>query len=352
MIASLTFALATMTNDDLAVRADTLYVRINADYWDARSGLYREKWSSEGSQPEPAFNWSVGVMLSALNARASHDPAAKARLAEYLKGMRRYWNSKGPVAGFDVLPDARGIDRYYDDNAWMVMALMDSAAVLEDEQWKLLAVQAMDFVLSGEDDSLGGGIYWRESNKASKNTCSNAPSAAAAFAVYKATGEEEYRKAGIRLTKWTLEHMLDPEDLLLWDNVSVDGKVEKTKWSYNSALTVLAVWHCEQLGIKMEYSSRSLWDAAWKRWNKGDKGIEGPGRFAHLLIDVGVKTGYLSRAELTQVAKVVSRQGGEAMRFGGVWDRPVSADRKEFELLDQASVMRTLELAVDSASDD
>lgn len=324
-----------------SMTAEQLLERIDADYWDAATGLYAESWEKGVRSQQPAFNWSVGVMISALNAMSPGSDLARKRLPVYLEGVLRYWNDLGPVPGFDVLPAPKPVDRYYDDNAWMVMALFESADVLKDKEWEKWGLKALDYALSGESERLGGGIYWRESDKASKNTCSNSPVAAAALEAYERTGEVKYREAGLRLLDWTLKNLQDPTDGLMWDNVNLEGQVEKTKWSYNTALTVKAVLQAEKLGRTFSVSGKDLFGRAWKHWYDPAVGFECEGRFAHLLVDVGVEFGLLSREQLAQAQASVLKLASNG-RFGSRWDR--TSDRERFEMIDQVSVLRILAL--------
>ncbi len=203
--------------------------------------LYAESWSARDGASGPAFAWSCGVALSALNAGADEDASWEAALREYADALVVYWNPEGPVPGYDVLPCPKPVDRYYDDNEWLVLALLETHAILGDAAYLDRAERAMRFVLSGRDEFLGDGIYWRESDRASKNACSNAPAALAAYRLYEVTGNPEYLSAGNTLLDWTLRTLADPEDGLVWDNVRLDGSVEKTKWSYNTALTLQAL---------------------------------------------------------------------------------------------------------------
>ena len=51
------------------------------------------------------------------------------------------------------------------------------------------------FILSGKDDVLGGGVYWCEQKKESKNTCSNAPGAVFALKLFQATQDDKAKFA-------------------------------------------------------------------------------------------------------------------------------------------------------------
>src|SRR5579862_6164895 len=118
--------------------------------------LYGEG-AKPGARPtRVAYNWGVGVMLQALNAAARVDRSYQPRLARFVDAIGAYWNPSPPVAGYDVLPGPKRPDRYYDDNEWMVLALVESSGALRLKPALGRAVDAFRFVGSGEDGQLGG----------------------------------------------------------------------------------------------------------------------------------------------------------------------------------------------------
>ena len=334
---------------ELKKEAEVAWRRIEKDYYDSGTGLFREYFSVDKKERDPAFNWTVGITISAMNGLARGSDEGQGQLNDYLKKVEAYWNEKGPVAGYDVLPHPSGVDRYYDDNAWMVLALLEAAKVTGEDRWKDRAEKALQYVLSGEDEKLGGGIYWRESDKASKNTCSNSPAAVACFEMYKGTGKKEYREAGYRVLDWVMANLYDESDGLMWDAKSLSGKIGKAKWTYNAALTIRALAFAEEEGKKKyPISSREMFEKAWMKWHLGDGKLDGPAKFSHLLFEAGVECGYLTDAEIKLVAQQVLRLSAEGRRWGGSLAKVADSDRKRFELIDEASAVRVLVLAAQS----
>ncbi len=94
------------------------------------------------------------------------------------------------------------------------------------------------YVLSGEDDKLGGGLYWQERTKASKNTCGNAPGIAAAVRVYTYTHDRAQLDTAVRLYRWTVKNLRDDRDGLYYDNLTLGGKLSPHKFTYNTALMI------------------------------------------------------------------------------------------------------------------
>lgn len=328
---SLAVALLTGPRIDL----DALYRRIRADYFDPKSGLYREYWSPDRPEKDVAFNWSVGVALSAHNALAKLDAKYKPDLVAFLKQVPRYWNPKGPVAGFDVLPGPPWPnDRYYDDNAWMAMALVESYEVTRDRQWLQLARKTLDYCLSGIDDQQGG-VWWRENKKNSKNACSVGPVAASCLAVYGLTNEPKLLTTAATLYDWELAHLVDPADGLPWDNIGVDGKVSETKWSYNAALLIRTARDLARFTHRPNYQTDldRMQKAAIARWFRYDR-VDDELQFAHLLVEnVDLEPAHTLMIE-TSLAAIGDR-------YGKRWSERPKANAR-LQLMHQMSVLRTI----------
>jgi rhamnogalacturonyl hydrolase YesR len=264
--------------------AADLNARIEEAYFDSQTGFYRE----ETGKNDKAFDWTLGILISAQNALAQLDPTKKTVLTKTLEMGNFYWNPKGPVAGFDVLPGPRHPnDRYYDDNEWMVMSLVESYEITKDHRWLDRAQDALKFVLSGESPKLGGGIYWRESDKASKNTCSNGPAAAACLAVYHLTREKALLSKAKSLYAWTKKNLEDPTDGLYFDSINLDGKLGTTKWTYNSALMLRSARDLYRETHDRRYKAdlERLQAACLKHWVREDGSIDDELQFAHLLFE-------------------------------------------------------------------
>ena len=312
--------LAISQNSDPADWGREALEMIRRDYYLPKTKLYSER----PDKKQPAFNWGVGVMLSALNAAAKHDKKFKPWLREYADASRVYWN-KG---GYDVLPAPKSLDRYYDDNAWMALALVETYEVLGDKKYLDWAKGALDFALEGEAQD--GGIYWRESDKASRNTCACAPTAAACLAIYEVSKDERLFRKAQEIYSWTQANLLDPADRLAWDSIDNAGKVDKTKWSYNSAL---------MLRVAQELVSRARFELhahSQSRWLKDGK-LDDPGRFAHLLLEAWVRTG-VARPEHVEAIRAVREARNANGHYPSHWGELKVAENPE--ILDQASFAR------------
>lgn len=294
-----------------------------------------------------SFNWGAGVQLSAFAAAARADPAYRDRLRRYLTAMDEYWyvDANG-LGGYNAVARHTG-DRYYDDNAWVVLGLVEAYEILGDEKLLKRAEETLNFVLSGEDDKLGGGIYWHEPSRKSKNTCSNGPTATAAVRLWQHTKNPAHLATARRLYDWTRKTFQDSDGLFL-DSLNLEGKLDRTKWSYNTALMIRAACLLHEATRERGYldEARRMAAAAEKQWVKPDTGaIADGGRFAHLLaeafLDVGRVTGEPRwRARVERAVKFVHDNVDPNGIYGERWDAEVSAPLAQAELIAQSAAAR------------
>lgn len=227
---------------DYKAAANEVMRRIEQDYSLGRSGLYTQSINKRHLD----FMWGNGVMLSALVGAARQDGAAYSpRLHRFVRALDRYWDSQAAVPGYEPSPtQGGGHDKYYDDNAWMVLAFTEAYAVTRDANYLKRADATMAFVLSGEDATLGGGIWWHEQHKDdSKNTCVSAPTIVGLYhlAPHSPPAKaSEYVERAKRLTEWTTKHLELPSGLYADKITATTGAIEKTTWSYNTGLMVRA----------------------------------------------------------------------------------------------------------------
>ena len=93
---------------------------------------------------------------------------------------------------------------------------------------------------SGMDEHLGGGIYWCEQRKGSKNTCSNAPAVVYLVKLYEATRDNDYLTKAKMLYDWTKNTLKDLSDNLYWDNITLNKKIDHRKFPYNTGQMIQA----------------------------------------------------------------------------------------------------------------
>jgi uncharacterized protein YyaL (SSP411 family) len=211
---------------------------IQANFYDAAAQRYRPSYPQAPGDLPYDFMWGSGVQLTVLAAAARENPAKyQTLLYDFTEGLANYWDAAALVPGYEAYcAKPENPDKYYDDNAWIVLAFTEAYQSTGDPKFLQLARDTQDFVLSGWDDNLGGGIYWRLDQQ-SKNTCANAPAAASALRIDQVAGDPEQRAWALKIKAWT-DQTLQDTDGLYWDNITLDGKINKKKWTYNTALMI------------------------------------------------------------------------------------------------------------------
>lgn len=342
MISLVACVLCMSTPQDLSKRGIETLELIQSEFRLKGSASYVEAIGPK-TKKEILFNWGVGVLMSAMNSAARVDPKWRDELRTFVESTRSYWNPAKPVAGYDVWPMPKPADRYYDDNAWMVLALVEASEILAEPKFLGYAKDALTFVLSGEDERLGGGIYWREKEKTSKNTCSNGPSAAACLAVYEKTKDPKLLSKAIELYEWTKKNLQDPTDLLFWDSKNLAGKVDKTKWSYNTALMIRTAAELGRLTGKEQYSKEAsdMAAASEAKWLINGRFAD-EGKFAHLLLESWLFVPDQGRLNRAESAMSWLAQNGKSTQgfYGSRFDKPWNPKQTELTLIDQASAAR------------
>lgn len=340
---------------------DETLAMIRRDLWLEDQQLFADRARLNRPPRQPAFMWGAGVQLSALAMAAQVDeerylPA----LTHYADALDVYWVEHQGIGGYDVLPDQKNPDRYYDDNVWIVLALVETHSVTGEAKYLDRAKATMRFVLSGEDEKLGGGIYWRENTRDSKNTCSNAPTVVGCLLLHNATGNAEYLTIAERLYIWTQEQLQDDRDGLYLDNVNLEGEVDRRKFTYNTALMIRAncVLYAATGKSKYLLEAEMLAESAAHHWaDKNTGAIRDGGRFAHMLLEaflaVDEATNKSRWRDLVEksVTYVYEQLRDSRGHYGSRWDRPPTQPWRRFELLDQASAARAFFVAADRAKE-
>ena len=185
-----------------------------------------------------AYLWPTSGVFSGVNAlfASTGNPKYTEMLESVvLPGLQHYYDTtRKPFAYQSYISEAGQSDRYYDDNVWLAIDFCASYQLTGDEAFLQKSVDTWNFVISGWDENLGGGIYWCEQKRKSKNTCSNAPAAVLALKLFEATNDSSYFYRGKKIYNWTKTNLQDPADHLYFDNVKMNGKVDSAKYTYNS----------------------------------------------------------------------------------------------------------------------
>jgi hypothetical protein len=222
------------------IEADEVTQYMQQTFYDNDQGLYHHSTTDHHAE----FMWGNGIIFPAILGAARYHPDVYLPIAwRFFKSMDRYWDFKAAIPGYEPVPTrGNGNDKYYDDNEWMVITFIEAYEMTHEQQYLQRAIETLKFVLSGEDDQLGGGNWWHEGHKGgSKNTCSNAPAAFACLRVAKFLPAAQARTAvstAAKIVDWTDSHLEARDGLFMDNEVVATEKKNGGKLTYNTALMI------------------------------------------------------------------------------------------------------------------
>jgi hypothetical protein len=244
------------------------------------------------------------------------------------------------VPGYEPAPTkGGGNDKYYDDNAWMVITFVEAYELTGDRKYLRRADETMRFVLSGWDEKLGGGIYWHEVKRGGKNTCSNAPSAVGALLLARHADRRQNLRWAERITAWTHEHLQD-DDALFFDSKKIpSGALDKGKLTYNTALMLRANLGLHRATREPRYLEEAKRIGANCDWFLSNEtgAYRDPPKWSHLQVEADLE---LYRATGDEAALARARRNGEVLFAQWQTDPPP-------KLIELAGIARTLWLLAD-----
>lgn len=266
-------------------RADTLFSSITELYL---NGMPRDIWSTnyprtDGYWDGAAVIWGHGAAFSgytAIKEAAEGFPDYESKYESnydnrLLTAIDQFRNTRnGGAEAYAVYP-GDGDERYFDDNIWVGIDMVDLYMLTNDSKYLDRAKLVWSFILTGTDDIMGGGVYWKEGLK-SKHTCSTAPAAVLAAKLYEATQENSYLQSAKDLYAWCKETLQDPSDYLYWDNARLADEndpnseilIAKEKYSYNSGQPMQAASLLYKITHEAQYltDAQNVAAAAYNKW--------------------------------------------------------------------------------------
>lgn len=239
-------------------RADSLLQTVLTLYKVEKYGLLLESYPPQNDQrvdylsdndkqanhQEVSYLWPYsGIVSGCVSLYKTTGQKQYKRLLEkqIFPGLKKYWDARRLPHCYQSYPAKFGQhDRFYDDNDWLALDFCDYYQLTLDSRYLDKAIALHKYIYSGWSDELGGGIFWCEQKKKSKNTCSNAPATVLCMKLYQITRQPEYLKQAKRTYEWTKSNLCDPKDSLYWDNIALDGHISKAKFTYNSGQMIQA----------------------------------------------------------------------------------------------------------------
>jgi hypothetical protein len=215
-------------------RIDTLNKNIYRYFYDSANSLFYETNHILPREKKHSYLWPLCALIQAANEEEKLYPG-KEFMSPVMKAITQYYSTAPPAPGFQAYVIKEENDsRFYDDNQWIAIACLDAYNHSKNEKYLHIAKEIYRFMMTGFDTLSGGGLYWKEDEKNSKNTCSNGPGIIIALELYKITNEQNYLDTALLLYDWVNANLQAP-DGLYYDNIKIPSlKIDSAIYTYNT----------------------------------------------------------------------------------------------------------------------
>jgi hypothetical protein len=242
-----------VTAGSYATKAESAYKSMQAVFGTSNNLL---KETASGGNPY-AYLWPMTqVSAGTADLVLINSTLAKkygTAVADRMTGLEHYFDA-APAFGtpaydsYVVPPLGTGGDKYLDDQAWAAWDLLRAYGASGNASYLTRAKQAFALIAAGWDSTSAcgnaGGVYWKQQTPTEgnhdRNTVSTGSGAVVAMRLYQVTRDASYRDWAIRMVGWLEATLKDPADGLYWDNIHADCSIDRTKWTYNQGVVLLA----------------------------------------------------------------------------------------------------------------
>ena len=254
-------------------RIEKLSTNIYHYFYDTANGLYYETNHVLPNEKKFSYLWPLCALIQAANEAETID-RSKDYMSPVMKAIAQYYTERPPVKGYQAyVTKEEKDDRFYDDNQWIAIACIDAYNRTKKEEYLRIAKNIYRFMMTGYDTVTGGGIYWKEGDKTTKNTCSNGPGILIALQLYKITNNKDYLDTALVLYKWVNAHLQSPKGVY-YDNIKIPSlKIDSAVYTYNTGTMLQSNVLLYEITKNKKYlqEAKRIANAAEKRFYKNNK---------------------------------------------------------------------------------
>jgi len=245
--------------------------RVLADqFWHSRFGIYQR--SPGRRRLAVRLEWDYWIQAHALDVTV--DAVARAASTALQDRIPAH------VAGILRRNGGRIVNRYYDDMAWMAIALLRADEAAGADTGPMVRELWTD-IRAGWDERHGGIVWRRDDPRPYTNAPANGPAAILGALLHRRYGDLADLDWARRIAAWLQDTLVDPGSGIVWDGAHPyeASAVDRTVWTYNQGTVVGAevqLWHITGDQAHLERARRTA-TAALDRYGEGGLPVEGAG---------------------------------------------------------------------------
>lgn len=129
---------------------------------------------------------------------------------------------------------------FYDDMEWLALSSLRAYHATKDREFLDVTNTLWTDIKTGLNDTMGGGLAWRKSQRYYKNTPANAPAIILASRLYKLNKNEEDLQLAKTLYTWLKKTLVNPTTGFVLDGINREnnGQIDHWKLTYNQGIFI------------------------------------------------------------------------------------------------------------------
>ncbi len=155
---------------------------------------------------------------------------------------------------------------YNDDIAWWVLACTHAYVITGEARYLTQAKTHFDWIWKSERDSVQGGIWWKNNEHKSKNSCVVQPVIISAANLARALQDDSYRVKAESLFAWQKRTLLDPRNPgKVFDAISATGVIGTGSTTYNQGTFIGSAYmlgHMADARTAADWTRKNMCNAA------------------------------------------------------------------------------------------
>jgi hypothetical protein len=126
-------------------------------------------------------------------------------------------------------------NEYNDDISWACIAFARAYLITGNLTYREIAKANWDAMYNRAWDTnyFGGGLWWRQSDRQSKNACIQGPATIAACYLYNISGDTNYLNKAQAIYAWNRRFLFNTNSGAVSDNINTNGTVDTVALTYN-----------------------------------------------------------------------------------------------------------------------
>jgi len=265
-------------------RSEAFFELVNNLYYIPKHSLFSEYYPStnqpnlnyfndgEKAAKEVSFLWPYSGITSAINVLYKLDKKKyKVLLDKFVQSQKQYLDTVRKPNGYQAYPTRfEKADRYYDDNGLVGIDYIEGYANTKNPEYLKKAKEVFEFIISGWDNTLEGGVTWLEGVKDQKPACSNGKATVLALKIYEQTKDKYYLDWGLKFYNWMYTHLRAEEGIYWNDMKTADRSILKTAWTYNTGTMLQAAVSLYKITNDKKYliEAKSLAEGSYNYFGK------------------------------------------------------------------------------------